>query len=96
MKRCPRCREEKADSQFFADSRRGLSSRCKPCSAAYMAEYRRKNPDLEKHRYARTRTAKRGQHLVRKYGLSLKEYEAMLKQQDGRCAICQFKPKPII
>ena len=33
------------------------------------------------------------QMLKRTYGLSLEEYVALLDLQDGRCAICQAKPK---
>lgn len=32
---------------------------------------------------------RKGYHLLRKYGLSLLEYDKMLKAQDSRCAICR-------
>ena len=42
--------------------------------------YRKKDPDKFANR-----------HLQRKFGLGLKDYEAMLKAQNGVCAIC-FSP----
>ena len=37
---------------------------------------------------------KRDKYLRRTYGISSATYDAMLHQQDGRCAICRRTPKP--
>lgn len=46
--------------------------------AAYMQEYRRKNPEYV-----------RAMALKRKYGIGLEEYDQMRRAQDYRCAICK-------
>jgi hypothetical protein len=61
---------------------------CKECSAKYYHEYakRRSATDPE---YAETkRRYQRNWHLKKTYGISIEEYEALLKTQDGHCAIC--------
>lgn len=32
-------------------------------------------------------------YLQKKYGISLKEYRLILRQQNGKCAICRHPPK---
>lgn len=57
-------------------NRGGVKAYCKPCSR----EYNRKHHDPVKHR-ARMLLAQRG--------VTVEEYEEMLKRQDGVCAICK-------
>jgi Recombination endonuclease VII len=45
---------------------------------AYLRQYRKATPHLEQAR-----------HLRQTFGLSVKQYEAMLNEQDGKCAICR-------
>ena len=63
---------------------------CKPCyntrrkpppkhkAARYNAEWRRRNP-----------SAVRNIHLRAKFGIDIADYERMLAEQDGLCAICR-------
>jgi hypothetical protein len=35
-----------------------------------------------------------GDHLKRNYGLTLAQYDDLLRSQEGQCAVCQRSPKP--
>lgn len=94
MKTCPRCNTEKPLSEFWTRRSRGgaPASRCKACSRDAQRAWRSKQPDYDKRRYQATKVETRERHLVRKYGVSLADYETMLAGQDGKCAICQTTP----
>jgi hypothetical protein len=61
---------------------------CLPCKAARQRAYCRK-VDYHRKRYARIAQGERERHLVRKYGVTQADYERMLAEQDGGCAICR-------
>jgi hypothetical protein len=88
---CTNCGEDKPLSDYWMrKSRIGgqPASRCKPCSVEINRQWRKANPDYEKKRYASSIKETREKHLVRKYGVTLDDYDKMLTAQNGCCAIC--------
>ena len=75
---CSKCGVEKALVNFHrqAKSPDGRSSSCRKCVSGYHKE--RSGSMTEYRRKAR----------LRKYGLTVEQFEEMLAAQDGRCAIC--------
>lgn len=83
-KECSGCREEKPLSEFSSHpSGKGKArSKCKQCTAKRTALWRDKNREGLKEKA-------RNQHMLRTYGLSLEEYNTLLKAQDHKCYICR-------
>lgn len=80
MIRCPKCGEDKPADEFASDrtQRSGRNGYCRACRAAWAREHRRRDPAAD-HR-ARLR---------RRYGITPEQYDTMLAEQGGRCAICR-------
>ncbi len=101
MKTCTTCKAKKDGSEFHkrASAKDGLTPRCKACTLADCARYRASDPDRQKRRYwkdpEKYRAYSRRWHHANpghKYGLSKEEYDALLKEHDGVCAICKRPP----
>lgn len=89
MKTCSKCGLTKKAEEFNIDRTRGkLISRCKACRNAACIAWRKSKPTYETDRYQATKQHTRERHLVRKYKVSLADYNAMLVAQKGGCAIC--------
>lgn len=96
MKYCPKCKISKSFTEFYKDSHtnNGLRCYCINCSKMNNKEHptnnlkrrltkqawRKKNPDKAKKERKQTR--------LRKYGLSIPEYEKLLEIQNNSCAVC--------
>jgi hypothetical protein len=77
---CSKCEQDKPTSDFYRNSRqtRGYHHYCKPCTRAYD---RARYPNGKPRRYAR--------RLERDYGITIDDFNRMLGEQGGRCAICR-------
>jgi hypothetical protein len=84
-KRCTKCGEVKPRTEFSKsyEGKHGpvLRSWCKPCSSARVRAWHAENPE-------RAAGNRRRTNLAKNYGLTVAEYDAMLRAQGGVCAIC--------
>ena len=108
VKTCTRCKKEKPLSEYYkiANGVDGVRPRCKECTTELYREkyakdealrwsktsayYKRleESPELK----ARHRLKQRKWHLKITYGLSLEDFNAILENQGGGCAICGNSP----
>jgi len=97
MKICFKCKVKKPLDQFWLEHRKSGSRKpsCISCMKIYNAKYREKNREKiresDKKRYWDNIFYQRERHLIRKYGVSLSDYNKMFYKQKGKCAICSKK-----
>lgn len=72
LRTCKYCQTEKSEEEFYR-----TSSRCKVCQAQYYTDNKERFKPFVK-----------DSHLKRNYNLSLKEFDSILKTQNGGCNIC--------
>ena len=77
-RRCTKCGAEKPLDDFYGRKDGSIGTRpwCKVCCRS------------DRKRYKLTTTRKRASHLRWRYGISVEDYEGLLRQQEGKCAIC--------
>jgi Recombination endonuclease VII len=102
---CNRCKAEKSWDDF---SRRSENRRppayCKICTNEYKKQWITDNyqhvldwnADWRKKHAEKLRLFHRRNHLKRKYGMTLEQYEALFQQQEGKCAICREREPEVV
>ena len=80
-KRCPQCGETKDRAEFGVRTNGYSKSWCRPCEATAMRDRPPTDRDALRARNRRT-------GLLRSYGLTVEQYDAMAAAQGGLCAIC--------
>ncbi len=88
-KDCRICCETKEDSEFNAAStmRDGLEPYCKRCKNKMSAENYRSKRIGKKHNQS---DEHRNGVLCRNFGITLDCYKRMIREQEGKCAICKI------
>lgn len=98
VKHCPRCGLDKSHDEFHKHTKTkdGLQPKCKACALEMARESYRRNPEAVKHaagKWAEKNPIRRREiaynsKLKAKYGIEFSDYQKMLEQQGGKCAIC--------
>ena len=73
-----------ADFHPNSSMRLGVTKTCKKCQSKYAREWVEKNPEKAFN-----------SHLLRRFGITLDEYNAMLIRQGGVCAVCGELPTSV-
>lgn len=105
VKVCTKCKIEKPESEFTKSmlGRGGLRSQCKSCIKIYDATKRKTYRQTEECKIAKRKIHKKyklsaaGKEVVENnrlkctFGITLKDYHTILKDQNNGCAICGTK-----
>ncbi len=99
MKTCKKCGQTKPLEDFYKESRvkDGRQARCKTCHIKATEKYRKENPEIYraaslKHWHS-LNEKKKQERWIKRYGITAKEYDKLLKQQNNVCKICKQKCK---
>lgn len=89
MRTCTKCQEPKPTSAFGPDKRNkkdGLARWCRACRQEYVRAYCEQNRGRVQEGHIR-------RHYQKRYGITPEQYDQMLSEQQGVCAICNSTPE---
>lgn len=87
LRRCTKCKTEKAYSEFYT-GKRGVRSTCKQCDAFWSREDRKKYPDKYRTQKARYVAANRERHLAYHRERNAFYKRTVMEAYGGKCACC--------
>lgn len=97
MKTCTKCGDSKDESRFCKRSDLGgiLRGVCKDCRLAVRRSESKNHPNRERDRQYYLEKKKKNPHfqLKGKYGLTTEQWDEMVLNQGGMCAICDQEEK---
>lgn len=103
-KLCSTCKATKPLQEFYKQNGGRYRSACKSCYSEHNKQQRNRHHEKRsaydkgrghgwdrsgREKYQPTEPQKHDGYLERVYGITLGQYEEMLKNQDGKCAICK-------
>lgn len=91
MRHCGKCDRILHFDHYLVQRNRSqwrLGSQCAECIRDYSKSIRTKEEIYLANRSETTMLSKKRQHLRKRYGLTLEDYDKILKQQDNKCEIC--------
>lgn len=90
MKTCNTCEELKPLDEFYKQPRMrdGHFNRCKLCDRVAARESMRRHRETRPAEHAEKRAVWARNARLRQYGLTTSQYDELLAEQDGKCAIC--------
>lgn len=105
MKQCCSCKKQLPLTSYRKDKHNndGLDYNCKVCKSVKEAKRHKKNPKIRKQindkwiekrkeYYSKRKDSYKNQYLIKRFGIDLSQYNTMLSDQNGVCAIC-LKPE---
>lgn len=96
-KKCPDCKQDKLENEFYRLKSGKLNGQCKDCSRKRARDWSKNNRPraltTQRAWQNKNREKVRAHNLKSAYGLTPDDYEAMFRLQGGVCAICKQPSK---